>query len=579
LGAIVRAPTSQQRAVTQARIVLRAADGAANAAERRLVTVLFADLVGYTSFVEGRDPEDARELLTRYFDVGRLIIERHGGTVEKFIGDAVMAVWGTPVAREDDAERAVRAGLELVDAVRGLAPGLAARAGVLSGEAAVTVGATQQGMVAGDLVNTAARLQAAAEAGSVLVGEATMHAAASSIIFEPAGEHAVKGREAPVSAWRARRVVATRGRSAADALEPPFVARDEELRQLKELLHGVGRDGRARLVSITGPAGIGKSRLVWEQEKYLDGVTEGIYWHRGRSPAYGEGITFWALGEMVRRRARLAEDDDEPVTRQRIAATVAEYVADSTDRAWVEPALLALLGAEAPPEGGRDRLFAAWRIFFEHVARRGTTALLFEDLQWADSGLLDFIDHVLDWSRAEPILVITLARPELFERRPDWGAGRRSLTAIALEPLPDAAVGELLAGLVPGLPDAAVEAIVAQAEGIPLYAVEMVRALLADGRIERVDGTYRPTGDVSTLTVPNSLRSLIMARLDALEPGDRALLQDAAVLGALAAATADRQTLEQRGSLALAGDLVHPPLRRKTEQLTPHCRSRRGWRR
>jgi class 3 adenylate cyclase/tetratricopeptide (TPR) repeat protein len=500
-------------------------------AERRLVTVLFADLVGFTTLAEDRDPESTRELLTRYFDTARDAIERHGGTVEKFIGDAVMAVWGTPVAHEDDAERAVRAALELVREVPSLAPQLAARAGVLTGEAAVTLGATNQGMVAGDLVNTAARLQGVAEPGTVLVGESTMRAAERAIVFEEVGAHSLKGKMTPVPAWRAVRVVAQRGgQQRADALEPPFVGRDEELRLLKEQLHAPGRDQRARLVSITGPGGIGKSRLVWELEKYMDGVTEPVYWHRGRSPSYGEGITFWALGEMIRRRAGLTEDDDDATTRERIRSTVEEYVADHEERATVEPALLTLLGI-GEAAGGRDALFPAWRTFFERISERGTTALIFEDLQWADTGLLDFIDHILDWSKSRPILVVTLARPELFDKRPDWGAGRRAFTSLALDPLTDDAVRQLLEGVVPGLPENAISTIVARAEGMPLYAVETVRTLLAEGKIERDGDVFRPIGDLSSITVPESLRSLIASRLDAVDPADRALLQDASVLG------------------------------------------------
>jgi class 3 adenylate cyclase/tetratricopeptide (TPR) repeat protein len=501
-------------------------------AERRLVSVLFADLVGFTPFAEGRDAEEVRETLSAYFDLARDVIGRYGGTVEKFIGDAVMAIWGAPVAREDDAERAVRAALDLVDAVRALGPGIQARAGVLTGEAAVTLGATSEGMVAGDLVNTAARLQSVAPVGTVLVGEATQRAASSAIAFEEAGDQLLKGKASPVQAWRALRVVAQRGgHGRSDMPEPPFVGRDEEFRLLKDALAAVGRERRARLVSISGPGGIGKSRLAWELEKYIDGILENVYWHRGRSPAYGEGITFWALGEMVRRRAGLAETDDEATTRQRIATTVAEYVPGADDQGWVEPALLTLLGLEPPPPGGRDMLFAAWRIFFERIAERGPTILLFEDLQWADGGQLDFIDKLLEWSKGVPILVVTLARPELFDRRPDWGAGTRHFTSLALEPLSDEAMRELLAGFVPGLPESAVKVILSRADGIPLYAVETVRALVSDGRLERVDDRYRPVGDLGTLAIPETLRSLIASRLDALEPVDRAILQDASVLG------------------------------------------------
>ena len=501
-------------------------------AERRLVSVLFADLVGFTPFAEERDPEAVRDTLSAYYEHARAAVERHGGVIEKFIGDAVMAVWGTPVAHEDDAERAVRAALEIVDDARQLGAGIEARAGVLTGEAAVNLGAVGQGMVAGDLVNAAARLQSAAAPSTVLVGEATRRASEAAIAYDEHGTLEVKGRTAPLDAWQARRVLAQRGgHGRTEAIEPPFVGRDDEFRLLRDALHATGRDRRIRLVSITGPAGIGKSRLAWELEKYIDGVVEPIYWHRGRSPSYGDGVAFWALGEMVRRRAGLAEADDEATTRERIAATLAEYVADPEDRAWVERAVLALLGLEPPPPGGRDALFAGWRLFFEHIARKGSTVLLFEDLQWADPGLLDFIDHLLEWSKAAPILVVTLARPELLERRSTWGPGARHVTSMALEPLGDAAMRELLAGLVPGLGDEFVRAILGRADGVPLYAVETVRALVADGRLERDGDSYRPTGDLSRLTVPDSLRSLIGSRLDALDAVDRRLIADAAILG------------------------------------------------
>ena len=518
------------------------------------MSVLFADLVAFTSYSEGRDPETVRETLTRYFEATREVIERHGGQVEKFIGDAVMAEWGAPRTNEDDAERAVRAALEVTEAVCNLGEGLQARVAVLTGQAAVTLGATDQGMVAGDLVNTAARLQGVAPPSTVLVGEATMQAASSAIAFEEAGEQTLKGKTAPVRAWRALRVVADAGgRGRNEGLEPPFVGRELELRLLKDLINTAADERRPRLVSITGPAGIGKSRLAWEFEKYVDGLVETTYWHRGRSPSYGDGIAFWALGEMVRRRARLVESDDEATTRERVHVVVGEFI-DAPDRDWVEGALLTLLGLAPPPPGGRDALFAAWRTFFERIAAASPTVLIFEDLHWADDGTIDFIDHLLEWSRDVPLLVITLARPELLERRPGWGTGARSFNAIGLEPLTDSNMRELLDGLVVDLPESAIEQILGRADGIPLYAVEIVRSLISDGRlVPAVDGTYRVAGDLGELTVPDTLRALVASRLDGLDADDRALIQDATVLGqtfdhrALAAITErDTGAVEER---------------------------------
>ena len=531
--------------LTAASVALAPA-ASAPVAERRLVSVLFVDLVGFTPFAEGRDAEEVRDALSRYFDIARSIIERYGGTVEKFIGDAVMAVWGTPTAHEDDAERAVRAALELVDGVGGVGPGISARAGVLTGEAAVTLGATNQGMVAGDLVNTAARLQAAAPPGAVLVGESTQRATARAIAYEPAGEHELKGKTSPVPAWRATRVVAELGgKNRADALEAPFVGRDDELRLLKDLFHATGRERRSRLVFVSAPPGLGKSRLAWELSKYVDGLVESVWWHAGRSPAYGQGITFWALGEMVRERAGLAETDDEPTTRGRIEATVGEWIPDPEEGRWIEAALLALLGIEPIP-GGPEQLFSAWRTFFERISARGTVALVFEDLHWADPGTLEFIDHLLDWSRGVPLFIVTLARPELLERRPDWTSGRRNFSSIALDPLPEPAMAELLEGLVPGLPGPTVTQIVRRAEGVPLYAVETVRMLVADGKLVRGEagGAYRPAADLTELAVPETLTALIAARLDGLAPAEHKIVSDAAVLG---------QSFTPAGLAAVAG--------------------------
>ncbi|CAN5244788.1 hypothetical protein BH24CHL7_BH24CHL7_11850 [soil metagenome] len=518
-------------------------DAPAPASERRYVTVLFADLVGFTPLSEANDPEEMRELLSRYFEVAREVIDGYGGAVEKFIGDAVMAIWGAPVAQEDDAERAVRAALELVNRVKSLAVGgqqLSLRAGVVSGEAAVTPGRTGQGMIAGDVVNTASRLQSVAPTGAVLVNESTHLATSAAIAYEPAGEQLLKGKEAPVAVWRALRVVArVGGEGREEGLEPPFVGRDEELRLLTDQLHAAEREQKLRLVAVTGQGGIGKSRLVWELEKYLDGLAGPVYyWHQGRSPAYGEGVTFWALGEMVRRRARIAEAEDEASTREKLRQTLAEFVPSADERRWLEPALGALLGIEEVDWDAREQLFGAWRTFFERIADRGPSVLVFEDLQWADSGLLDFIEHLLEWTRDRPILIVTLARPEIMDRRPNFGVGHRAFVALRLEPLSDEAMADLLRGMVPALSDADLARIAKRAEGVPLYAVETVRSLVDGGHLVRRGDVYELDQEVSVLDVPPTLRALIASRLDALAPADRELLLHAAVLGHVVAVTA-----------------------------------------
>jgi class 3 adenylate cyclase/tetratricopeptide (TPR) repeat protein len=516
-----------------------AADAAtvvAPAVERRIVSVLFADLVGFTALSGPRDPEEVRELLSGYFETARRTIERHGGTVEKFIGDAVMAVWGAPIAQEDDAERAVRVALELVDAVRALGErtgtDLEARAGVATGEAAVTVGAVGQGIVAGDHVNTASRIQTAAAPGDVLVDETTRRVTEAAIVCEPAGSFELKGKPEPLKLWRAVRVTAARrgvGRSA--GLDPPFVGRERELRLLKDLFHAT-EGGRAHLVTVSGIAGIGKSRLAWEFEKYADGLADEVLWHRGRCLSYGDGVAFWALAEMVRMRARIAEDEPAEAADQKLVEAVDQWVADPADREWVLDPLRNLLGLAQTPEGDREHLFPAWRRFFEAMAERLPVALVFEDVQWADEALLSFIEYLLEWSRGHRLFVLALARPDLAERRPGWGSTSRALTSLALEPLTAEAMTALVSAMVPGLPETAVARIVAAAEGVPLYAVETVRMLLDRGLVARAgDGGHRVTGDIAEIEIPETLHALVAARLDGLSDDERRLLQQAAVLG------------------------------------------------
>ncbi len=506
-------------------------------AERRLVSILFVDLVGFTTLSEHRDAEEVRELLTRYFDNARTVISRYGGTVEKFIGDAVMAVWGAPAAKEDDAERAVRAGLDLVAAVALLgaevgSDQLRARAGIVTGEAAVTIGAVGQGMVAGDAVNTASRVQSAAEPGAVLVDDVTRRATESAVTYQDAGIHTLKGKAEDAQLWRATRVVATvRGSQRGSGLEAPFVGRDRELRLVKDLFHATVEEGRSRLVSISGMAGIGKSRLAWEFEKYVDGIADRILWHRGRCLSYGDGVTYWALAEMVRSRAGIVEAETPASAAEKLAACLEDYIADGEERAWLEPRLANLLGLEDRANTDRIDLFAAWRVFFERLTERQPTILVFEEMQWADSGLVEFVEYLLEWSRHNPLFVVTLSRPDFADRFPSWGAGKRSFHSLYLEPLPAAAMDDLLIGLVPGLPDELRRRVRERAEGIPLYAVETVRMLLDRGTLRRQGATYVLTGAVGDLAVPETLHALIAARLDSLQEAEREIIQSGAVLG------------------------------------------------
>lgn len=536
------------------------------ATERRVVSVLFVDLVGFTSFSEGRDPEDVRALITEYFDVAKEVVDHFGGTVDKFIGDAVMAWWGARTSNEDDAERAVRSALEIVDRVRALGerlgiPDLAARAGVMTGEASVGPGGNEKGLLLGDLVNSASRVQSLAEPGTVLVGDTTGSLVRTAIELVGAGTHVVKGKEEPITVFAATRVLSERGGAGrADVLEPPFVGRDPELRLIKEALHAAGRDRRARLVSLVGQGGIGKSRLIWEFLKYVDGIAETVYWHEGRSPSYGDGLSLWALAEMIRQRADVTETDDEATTADRLDAMLDDFLGDDDRRGWVRERLGALLGLGDTIGRERTELFAAARALFEAISRRGTAVLVFEDLQWADAGMLEFIEELPDWSQDHPILVITAARPDLLERRPDWGSGRRGFASVYISPLTDAEMALLIEGAVPGIPAEAVASITAAAGGVPLFAVETLRMLLGDGRLSMQGGTATIEGDLTALEVPSSVQAVIAARLDRLPPEEREVARDAAVLGhsfTLAGLTALRDEDADKVERRLAGLVRH----------------------
>jgi class 3 adenylate cyclase/tetratricopeptide (TPR) repeat protein len=500
--------------------------------ERRLVSVLFADLVGFTTLSEHRDPEEVRELLSQYFDRCRTLIERYGGTVEKFIGDAVMAVWGTPVAREDDAERAVRAALSLTQAVTLLGeevgmPSLRVRAGVLTGNAAVEVGAESEGMVLGDTVNTASRLQSIAAPGTVLVDDVTRRSSEAAIEYEDTGEHDVKGRDRPVRAWTALRVVAGVGGARRSAgLEATFVGRERELAALTDSFEDSAEQGRARLVTVVGEAGAGKSRLLWEFFKYMDGVERVVHWHQGRCLSYGDGVAYWALAEIVRARAGISEEEGPESARVKLHDAVTLHVSDEREQRLVEPRLAHLLGLEQRTASDRADLFSGWRLFFERMSEQAPVVLVFEDMQWADSGLLEFVDYLLEWAVERPLFVLALGRPELLASRPAWGD-----TAVTLGPLSDASISALLESLVPGVPEELAGRVLERAEGVPLYAVETVRMLLDRGLLAQDGNRYRVTGKVGELDVPETLHALAAARLDGLSPDERTVLQNAAVFG------------------------------------------------
>ncbi len=373
----------------------------------------------------------------------------------------------------------------------------------------------------------------------------TKRASEAAIAYEDAGEHELKGKAESTQLFRAVRVIAGRaGALRSTTLEPPFVGRDRELRLVKELYHATADERRAQLVSVVGVAGIGKSRLSWEFEKYQDGLADEVWWHRGRCLSYGEGVAYWALAEMVRMRCGIAEDEEPASALAKLGATLGEHVTDPEERSRVEPRLAHLLGLEEGVSGDQENLFSAWRVLFERLAEVDPVVLVFEDMQWADAGLVDFVDYLLDWSRNHPIFVLSLARPELAEKHPTWGAGKRAVTSLYLEPLPSQAMEELLTGLVPGLPEELRSQILDRAEGVPLYAVETVRMLLDRGLLVQDGTAFRPTGPIETLEVPETLHALVAARLDGLSAEEWQLVQGASVIG---------KTFTEQGLAAVTG--------------------------
>jgi class 3 adenylate cyclase/tetratricopeptide (TPR) repeat protein len=500
--------------------------------ERKVVSVLFADLVDSTAHAERLDPEDVRGLLSPYFARVRAEIERFGGVVEKFIGDAVMAVFGAPVAHEDDPERAVRAALAVRDAVAELnevvkVVDLRVRLAVNTGEAVVSfdpLSREGEGMVAGDVVNTASRLQSAAPVDGILVGEATYRATAGAIEYRDAGEVVAKGKREPVRAWEAVGL----GDGAAPPTGP-LVGRRQELSQLLDALVRVRDERTPQLVSLVGVSGIGKSRLARELVTAAEAEPGLATWLSGRCLPYGDGVSFAAIAEMARTAAGVLTTDSAGEARAKLRESL-ERLPDESDTAWLETHLAPLVGLEG--EGRvEEGSFPAWRRFFEALAERSPLVLVFEDLHWADPAVLDFVDHLVDWAGGVPLLVLCTARPELLVRRPDWGGGKRNALTITLSPLSDDDTRRLVSVLLAQatLPEELSGPLLAHAGGNPLYAEEYARMLVDRGVIVRDNGSWRLAA--AELPLPESVQATIAARIDALAPEEKALLQDAAVLG------------------------------------------------
>ena len=496
------------------------------------MSVLFADLAGFTQRSESLDVEDVEGFLDPYFAVLREQVERTGGLVAKFTGDGVMALFGALTAHEDDPERAVRCGLSICERVGELAGELHVRVGVTTGEALVTLPAEGHPDAVGDVVNTAARLESAAPVDGVLVDEWTFRATGRAIRYEEAAAVDAKGKSEVVAAWVAvepRSIVPEQQRD-----QLTLVGRDGEADVLRSALDRSRREPSTQLVSVIGEPGIGKTRLVEELFSYVGGLPDLITWRRGRSLSYGEGVAFWALGEMVKAQAGILESDSADVAEEKLSEAVAGVILDERDREWVARQLRPLIGLDAltsDGEASQVEAFAAWRRFVEALAENGPTVLVFEDIHWADDALLEFIELIADRAGAVPLLIVCTARPELLERRERWGGGMTNAQTISLTPLSDEDTARLVGGLLDQalLPAEVQRALLERAEGNPLYAQEYVRMLQDRELLVRQEGGWTLAGDIHDL--PESLHGIIAARLDTLSAEEKALIQDSAVVG------------------------------------------------
>jgi class 3 adenylate cyclase/tetratricopeptide (TPR) repeat protein len=494
--------------------------------ERKVVTVLFCDLVGFTATSEAADPEDVRSRIRPYHARLRREIERFSGTVEKFIGDAVMAVFGAPVAHEDDAERAVHAGLRILESIDELNeedPGLSlqVRVGINTGEAVVALGARPEegeGIVTGDVVNTASRLQGAAPVNGIACSEQTYRQTERVFAYEELEPVLVKGKAEPLALFRPLQPRARYGTDMTRTHATAFVGRELEKPLLIGTFERAVQQRSCQLVTIVGEPGVGKSRLCAELLHYLEDRPGLVRWRQGRCLPYGEGIAFWALGEIVKAECGILESDTPEEADAKLAQALP---ADDPDFAWLKARLQPLVGAGGEP-ASQEESFTAWRRFLESWAEERDTILVFEDLHWADAALLAFLEHIADWSQGVPLLFLCTARPELYEQHPSWATGLRNATTINLAPLTDEETARLIATLLERavLPAETERALLDRAGGNPLYAEEFVRLV----------GDREQLGDV-VAEVPDSVQALIAARLDTLSPERKNLLQDAAVVG------------------------------------------------
>jgi class 3 adenylate cyclase/tetratricopeptide (TPR) repeat protein len=502
---------------------------------RKIVTIVFADVTGSTKIGERLDPESLRRIMGRYFGEMKEALERHGGTVEKFIGDAVMAVFGIPTLHEDDALRAVRATTEMRDRLvvlneeleRDWGVRLLARIGVNTGEVVAGDPSVGQTLVTGDAVNVAARMEQAAQPGEILIGEGTRHLTRDAIDVEAIEPLTVKGKEEPVAAFRLLGVrpgveAITRG------LDSPMVGRTRQRTFLQNQFEASVADRSCHLFTVLGVAGVGKSRLVQEFLSSLDSENE-VTILRGRCLPYGEGITLWPVREAVTQAAEIGPDDPPERASQKIASLLRENGEDDELVPELVAQLMGLTEVAAPSE----EIFWATRKLLEALTRNRPLVVILDDIHWAEPTLLDLIEHVADLSRDAPILLLCIARPELLERRPGWGGGKLNTTTILLEPLTQAESEVLIENLLgkARLDEFARSRIVDSAEGNPLFVEEMLSILIDQGLLRRANGHWVPTGDVSAAKVPPTIQALLAARLDQLQGEERQVIERASVVG------------------------------------------------